>query len=187
MGNASHDRYPAAHAKPPGMALDSHLGLPIRTDSIDVNAQPLPRLVTGNDVRSTSEISTSKGHHHRGASIVHGIPHSRTSSAATASPDSVSLGAITRAAGEWTDTMGDSLVSASSTLVADRSSSTASEHLGNGQRRVERMQSRSRREHGRQQSSSKHKGEKTVGEYALHVLFTSVGSTMLGAGMSFSC
>ena len=68
--------------------------------------------------------------------------------------------------------------SSSTTLVSDRGY-TATENSINTltQRRVERMHSgKSRRDHGRHPSHSRHHKEelKTVSEYALHVLFTSV-------------
>jgi hypothetical protein len=69
--------------------------------------------------------------------------------------------------------------SSNTTLIPERGS-TATDGTSNTQKRVERMHSgRSRRDHGHHHSYSRHhhKGElKTVGEYALHVLFTSVSS-----------
>lgn len=69
----------------------------------------------------------------------------------------------------------------------ERTSSTTESNSGNSgnsgtltQRRVERMHSRSRRDHSHHPShSSRHHNEqKTVGEYALHVLFTHVSWEM---------
>ena len=67
--------------------------------------------------------------------------------------------------------------SSNATLVPERSSSAADNYTST-QKRVERMHSgRSRRDHGHHHSHSRHHHKeelKTVGEYALHVLFTSV-------------
>jgi hypothetical protein len=72
--------------------------------------------------------------------------------------------------------------SSTTTLGPERvSTSTENSNYTATQKRVERMHSgRSRREHGHHASHSRHhhKDEvKTVGEYALHVLFTSVSLT----------
>lgn len=146
-----------------------------------------PRLHPGN------RLADSKSHH-RQTSIVHGIQHSRNGSYASSnSPLSPQI--IAAAGGERPDAfMGDpafasamsmsslnsgaSSFTSNSTLVPDRGS-TATDVTSNTQKRVERMHSgRSRRDHGHHHSHSRHhKGElKTVGEYALHVLFTSVST-----------
>ena len=142
-----------------------------------------PRLHPGN------RLADSKSHH-RQTSIVHGVQHSRNGSYASSnSPLSPQI--IAAAGGERPDAyMGDptfatamsmsgmasgASFSSSSTLVPDRVS-TATDVSSNAQKRVERMHSgRSRRDGHHHSHSRHHKGElKTVGEYALHVLFTSV-------------
>lgn len=160
----------------------------------EVHSQPSnlsPRLFPGN------RLADSKSHH-RQTSIVHGVQHSRNGSHASSnSPLSPQI--IAAAGGEWPDasSMGDpafasamsmsSMTSGASflsntTLAPDRGS-TATDATFNTQKRVERMHSgRSRRGHSHHHSHSRHhhKGElKTVGEYALHVLFTSVSSLSL--------
>ena len=67
----------------------------------------------------------------------------------------------------------------SNTIYPERGATPAeaANGLSHTQRKLERMQSRARRDHSHQHSHSSrhHKDEqKTVGEYALHVLFTSV-------------
>ena len=133
--------------------------------------------------------------HHRQTSIVHGIQHSRNGSYASSnSPLSPQI--IAAAGGQRPDAfMGDpafasamsmsSMASgasfaSNSTLVPDRGS-TAMDGTSISQKRVERMHSgRSRRDGHHHSHSRHHKPElKTVGEYALHVLFTSVSSINL--------
>lgn len=96
------------------------------------------------------------------------------------------------AAGTDASSMGDSIYTSSlsgmsggtsfsstSTVVPDRASSAIdNDNYSLTQRRVERMHSgRSRDRHHHSHSRHHHKEElKTVGEYALHVLFTSVSS-----------
>ena len=142
--------------------------------------------------------------HHRQTSIVHGIQHSRNGSVSSmsTSPLSPQLIAAAGLAADRSDlqSMGARLDMESSALPSrpgtslagptlgpvgsipmERSASAADIPLqGMTQRRLERMHSRSRREHAAHQSHSRpHRDDqKTVGEYALHVLFTSV-RTML--------
>jgi hypothetical protein len=75
-------------------------------------------------------------------------------------------------------------------LPMERSASAA-EISNPASRKPERMQSRSRREHPTHQSHSRiHRDDqKTVGEYALHVLFTSVsgGACMWFVSGNMSC
>lgn len=156
----------------------------------DLQLQPSnlsPRLHPGN------RLADSKSHH-RQTSIVHGIQHSRNGSYASSnSPLSPQI--IAAAGGERPDafigdpafasamsmssmTSGAASFTSNTTLVPDRGS-IATDITSNTQKRVERMHSgRSRRDHGHHHSHSRHhKGElKTVGEYALHVLFTSVST-----------
>lgn len=147
-----------------------------------------PRLLVGN----------SKAHH-RQTSIVHGIQHSRNGSlASTSSSSPLSPQMILAAGGSENASMGDSSgfapslagmnngasFSSSSTLLPERTSSAADSNNNYNltQKRVERMHSgRSSRDHRHHHSHSRHhhKDElKTVGEYALHVLFTSVGPSI---------
>jgi hypothetical protein len=161
-----------------------------KSSSSDLQSTPSnlsPRLHPDN------RLAESKSHH-RQTSIVHGVQHSRNGSfASSASPLSPQIiaaaGADASVVGEtsfastFTMTMSSMTSGASfssnTTLVPDRAS-TATDGSGNTltQKRVERMHSgRSRREHGHHPSHSRHHHKeelKTVGEYALHVLFTSV-------------
>ena len=137
-------------------------------------------------------MTTDKAHH-RQTSIVHGIQHSRNGSfASSTSPLSPQI--IAAAGGERSDAsnMGDSSFgsmsgssfSSNATFVPDRASAATDNSNHNlTARKVERMHSgsgsgRSSRDHRHRPSHSSrhhHKEElKTVGEYALHVLFTSV-------------
>lgn len=168
----------------------SPAGLPARATSSDSPSQaplpnPSPRLIPDN-----SRLAESKTHH-RQTSIVHGIQHSRNGSfASSSSPLSPQM--IAAAGGERPDVsnMGDpsfasglasmssgASFSSNATLVPERVSSATDSHASS-QKRVERvLSSRSRREHGHHHSHSRHHHKeelKTVGEYALHVLFTSV-------------
>lgn len=122
--------------------------------------------------------------HHRQTSIVHGYQHSRNGSVASTSSSPLSPQIIAAAGGnsggllESESSMAENpaFSASTATLVPERSTDN------NAQKRVERMHSgKSRREHSRHHSHSHshsrhhHKDEhKTVGEYALHVLFTSV-------------
>lgn len=132
--------------------------------------------------------------HNRQTSIVHGIQHSRNGSFASASSSPLSpqmiIAAGTDASAMGDSTFANSLVglaggasfsSSTSTVVPDRSSSaTENGNYHTTQKRVERMHSgKSSRDHRHHHSHSRHHHKeelKTVGEYALHVLFTSVSS-----------
>lgn len=136
--------------------------------------------------------------HHRQTSIVHGIQHSRNGSGASSSSNPLSpqmiaaagLGldrmdiqsAIARLEGDTTGSprpvatpTGQMTSSGDGTYPMKRSPS------GNGvtppsttsSRRAERMHSKSRRDHPSRSSRHHRDEQKTVGEYALHVLFTS--------------
>ncbi|CZR63223.1 related to TAO3-Transcriptional Activator of OCH1 [Phialocephala subalpina] len=142
-----------------------------------------PRLLVGNGSKA----------HHRQTSIVHGIQHSRNGSLASTSSSPLSPQMIIAAGGSEASNMGDSAAfapnlagmnngasfSSSSTVLPERTSSAADSNNNYNltQKRVERMHSgRSSRDHRHHHSHSRHhhKDElKTVGEYALHVLFTS--------------
>ncbi|KAK5998669.1 Cell morphogenesis protein PAG1 [Cladobotryum mycophilum] len=157
---------------------------------------PLSRQGLGGVIERSLEFNKSSYGHHRQTSIVHGIQHSRNGSHASSSSSPLSP-QIIAAAG-----MGLDMHSVAARLEADttlqsrttppmagqagnpngwgfpmeRSSSgnSTSAHSAT-QRKIERMNSRSRRDHPSHHShSSRHRDEqKTVGEYALHVLFTS--------------
>jgi hypothetical protein len=136
--------------------------------------------------------------HHRQTSIVHGYQHSRNGSLASTSSSPLSP-RIIAAAGAGMDrpdmhsvaarldadsghgsrppTALSGTLSNSSTAALERTASaTDMPAFGATQRKAERMQSRTRRDHTHNHSnSSRHQRDeqKTVGEYALHVLFTS--------------
>ncbi|KAH8680931.1 cell morphogenesis protein PAG1 [Xylariales sp. PMI_506] len=134
--------------------------------------------------------------HHRQTSIVHGIQHSRNGSLASSASSPLSPQMIAAAgAGIMSDrsdlhAMGriDPEASMASRPPTALSGTTANTMVhptlqrtlsmsDNGtltQRKLERMHSKSRRDHSQHPShSSRHHAEqKTVGEYALHVLFT---------------
>ncbi|KAG4440662.1 hypothetical protein IFR05_003860 [Cadophora sp. M221] len=159
-----------------------------RSLSSDPQSQPFnlsPRLLTGR-----GGLTESKAHN-RQTSIVHGIQHSRNGSSTSASSSPLSPQMII-AAGTDASTMGDSTFanslvglaggasfsSSTSTVVPDRASSaTENGSYHTTQKRVERIHSgKSSRDHRHHHSHSRHHHKeelKTVGEYALHVLFTS--------------
>lgn len=139
--------------------------------------------------------------HHRQTSIVHGIQHSRNGSQASSSSSPLSPEIIAAAGVGLTpdraemhpygrvesDTAGGSRPStamsgttlSSGTPLPERTSSTTEASVNTlTQRKLERIHSgRTRRDHSHHPShSSRHHkdDQKTVGEYALHVLFTSV-------------
>ncbi|KAK6600264.1 cell morphogenesis protein [Botrytis cinerea] len=151
-----------------------------------------PRLYAGS-TRGGSIDADAKSHH-RNTSIVNGIQRSRNGSFGSSSTSPLSPQIIAAAGGDWTDAsvMGDSNFSSSAssmtsgtsfssntTFVPSRSPSAAENApSGNTQRNMERGNSnsgRSRRSHAHHHSHSRHHKDelKTVGEYALHVLFTS--------------
>jgi hypothetical protein len=167
--------------------------LSTRTPSSDVSQPPNPSPRLSPDPR----LAESKTHH-RQTSIVHGIQHSRNGS--FASPTSLlSPQMIASAGAERPDASvtgeppfastspsmtSSSTFSSSATLVSERLSPGTDSNTS-PQARVERMQSgKNRRGHGHHSSHSRHhyKEElKTVGEYALHVLFTSVSPLTMHA------
>lgn len=148
--------------------------------------------------------SASYGHH-RQTSIVHGIQHSRNGSHASSSSSPLSPQMIAAAGASLTSASSDrpdmhavgrldpdappgprpgtalsgtTVNSSGGPHVPERTSSaTDFTNPSLTQRKMERMHSKSRRDHAHHHSHSSrhHKDEqKTVGEYALHVLFTSV-------------
>jgi len=178
-----------------GTLQTSPAGLtPISPDSYGLPNTLSPRLHPG------SRLADSKSHN-RQTSIVHGVQHSRNGSLASNSPLSPALIAAAGAKSSDVSGMGEPIFastmssvasvasfSSSTTLVADRTS-PAADGYSLTQKRVERMHSgKSRRDHGHHPSSSRHhyKEElKTVGEYALHVLFTSVSYSLPDALHSY--
>lgn len=143
--------------------------------------------------------------HNRQTSIVHGIQHSRNGSFASPTgllspqmiasagaerPD-VSLPGDSSFVSTSPNMASSSTFSSSATLVPERISS-ATDSNTSPQARVERIQSggKGRRGgHGHHRSHSRHhyKEElKTVGEYALHVLFTSVSSSRCNSCRHFN-
>ncbi|KAJ4158196.1 uncharacterized protein LMH87_008731 [Akanthomyces muscarius] len=126
--------------------------------------------------------------HHRQTSIVHGIQHSRNGSIASSASSPLSPQMIAAAGvGLDMDSVSarmDAIVTTNSSAAAGTVSPTAMEKsasttdvpaFGSTQRKVDQMHSKSRRDHPNHHShSSRHRDDqKTVGEYALHVLFTS--------------
>ncbi len=183
-----------ADAQDPSSNHTTPPSFPTRLASLDLQLQPLnlsPRLFSGN---TAIESKT----HHRQTSIVHGIQHSRNGSVASSSNSPLSPQIIAAAGAARSDAsnMSDSQFapsfsgmssgtsfSSSTTVVPERTSSAADNaNYNTTQKRVERMHSgRSSRDHRHHHSHSRHHHKeelKTVGEYALHVLFTSVSSIM---------
>jgi hypothetical protein len=176
----SHHQYPSSQQHSPSSAPRAQ--------------PPASRLALGGPV---DRIIDSKGTygHHRQTSIVHGIQHSRNGSRASSSsplsPEIIAAAgtgltperAEMHAYGDVAITSRPStaMSGASSTpgpQIPERTSSaTDSSASAFTQRKLERMHSgKGKREHAHHHShSSRHRDEqKTVGEYALHVLFTSV-------------
>ncbi|KAI9053013.1 hypothetical protein LZ554_003283 [Drepanopeziza brunnea f. sp. 'monogermtubi'] len=180
--------YPENRQPPP--LQTSPASLAARNPSSDPQSQlNLSPRVPG----SRGGLTTESKAHHRQTSIVHGIQHSRNGSFASASSPLSPQMII--AAGTDASIMGDtsfstslagmasgsSFSSSTSTIVPDRAASAMENgNYHSTQRRVERMHSgrssKSSREHRHHHSGSRHHHKeelKTVGEYALHVLFTS--------------
>ncbi|KAG6041018.1 hypothetical protein E4U41_006213 [Claviceps citrina] len=136
--------------------------------------------------------------HHRQTSIVHGIEHSRNGSQSNMSANPLSpqmiaaagvgldrsdlQSAATRLDMEvnlpsrpGTSLAGPTLSRMTATPMERSASAADGSYPGPGQRKVARMQSKTKRDHTAHRSHSRtHKDDqKTVGEYALHVLFTS--------------
>ncbi|KAI0014435.1 cell morphogenesis N-terminal-domain-containing protein [Xylariaceae sp. FL0662B] len=139
--------------------------------------------------------------HHRQTSIVHGIQHSRNGSLASSSssplspqmiaaagagllqerPDMVTMNRLDSElamASRPPTALSGTTANSSSMHPLEKTQSATDSSTSNTmtQRKVERMHSKARRDHAPHHShSSKHHRDeqKTVGEYALHVLFTS--------------
>ncbi|KAK7748840.1 Cell morphogenesis protein PAG1 [Cytospora paraplurivora] len=156
-----------------------------------------PRSAAGGLFETNTDTKTAASYgHHRQTSIVHGIQHSRDGSVASSTSSPLSPQIIAAAGAGLTPERakmhphgGDTVVGSrpttalsGSTLMSgpqipERTSSAldANAHTLT-QRKVERMQSdKSRRDHAHNHSHSRQNRDeqKTVGEYALHVLFTS--------------
>jgi hypothetical protein len=139
--------------------------------------------------------------HHRQTSIVHGIQHSRNGSLASSSssplspqmiaaagvgllPDRPEMPGMNRMDSELSissrppTALSGTTAGGSAVHPLERTlSTTEGSTISLTQRKMERMHSKTRRDpaHHRSHSSRHHKDDqKTVGEYALHVLFTSV-------------
>ncbi|UKZ47223.1 hypothetical protein TrVGV298_001439 [Trichoderma virens] len=179
-----HPPEPAEKTTPLPLALTSPrtLGPPPRSNVVD---PPL-----------NSAKATSYGHH-RQTSIVHGIQHSRNGSGASSSSNPLSpqmiaaagLGldrvdlqtALARLEGDAAPPRPVATPTGQSANLSDGTYPMKRSPSGNAvtppgtapSRRAERMHSKSRRDHPSRSSRHHRDEQKTVGEYALHVLFTS--------------
>ncbi|KAA8570840.1 hypothetical protein EYC84_000231 [Monilinia fructicola] len=182
-----------AHSRDPSSNQSFFAGLKAAfSESSSQPANLSPRLYTGS-TRGGSIDADAKSHH-RNTSIVNGIQRSRNGSFGSSSTSPLSPQIIAAAGEDWADAsvMGDSNFSSSAssmtsgtsfssntTFVPSRSPSAAENAPSSStQRNMERGNSnggRSRRNHSHHHSHSRHHKDelKTVGEYALHVLFTS--------------
>ncbi|KAM0200899.1 hypothetical protein ACHAPA_010041 [Fusarium lateritium] len=127
--------------------------------------------------------------HHRQTSIVHGIQHSRNGSLASTSSSHPLSPQMIAAAGVGFDRPDMQSVATridgdagypsrpptalSGNVAAMDRPNAADAPYGSTPRKLERMHSKSRRDHTPHHSHSSRHEQKTVGEYALHVLFTS--------------
>ncbi|KAI0132506.1 cell morphogenesis N-terminal-domain-containing protein [Xylariales sp. AK1849] len=165
--------------------------------SLRSNIAP-PRQAIGGILERVIDQKSGAYGHHRQTSIVHGIQHSRNGSLASSSssplspqmiaaagvglfperPDLQAMGRmdsdISMASRPPTAMSGTTLNSNVHPSLQRTLSTTESSGGTITQRKLERMHSKSRRDHSQHPShSSRHHNEqKTVGEYALHVLFT---------------
>jgi hypothetical protein len=162
---------------------------------------PVSRPGIGTIIERVIDSKAAAYGHHRQTSIVHGIQHSRNGSlSSSSSPLSPQIIAAAGAGllSERSDipTMARQEVELSTgsrpPTALSGSTAIASVHapdrtlpgpegtnITSAQRKIERMHSKTRRDHTHHHShSSRHPRDeqKTVGEYALHVLFTSVSS-----------
>lgn len=193
---------PVPSHEPPSARRPAHS----RDSSAEKNAQQIaaglasPRIPASHSRGVADRVVDPKSAiygHHRQTSIVHGIQHSRNGSVAstTSSPLSPQLIAAAGAGFDRPDmhSVAARLENDAGLLARpslshegpngfplDRAASTGDLALhGATQRRPERRQSKPRREHSQRPSHSAKANrdeQKTVGEYALHVLFTSVGT-----------
>jgi hypothetical protein len=159
---------------------------------------PLPRAPIGGVVERVVDPKSANYGHHRQTSIVHGIQHSRNGSLASPSGSPLSP-QIIAAAGAAMDRADAQPVAAR--MEADTGHPSRAPNTmpgvpsnaggfpmhntisnadvtagGTAQRQHERVHSKTRRDltHSRSHSARYREDQKTVGEYALHVLFTSV-------------
>lgn len=183
-----------AHSREPSASQSFFAGLKAAfSESPSQPANLSPRVYAGG-TRGGSIDADAKSHH-RSTSIVNGIQRSRNGSFGSSSNSPLSPQIIAAAGEDWADAsvMGDSnfssgassmtsgtSFSSNTTFIPSRSPSAADNvPPGNLQRNMERgngNSGRSRRNHAHHHSHSRHHKDelKTVGEYALHVLFTSV-------------
>lgn len=191
----------AIHSREPSLTSKNSTGLAISTPAeARQGGTQSPRFLTtrsraGSGADSTGDPKSTGYGHHRQTSIVHGMQHSRNSSAASNTSNPLSPQMIAAAGGA--NVIGNmahngedpsslqhlgiagNLAHTGLVMTADRNDNIA-ENGANifNQRRVERRQSgRAPRQHNHHRSQSRHHHKeepKTVGEYALHVLFTSV-------------
>ena len=155
------------------------------------------RPARGGSVERIAESKSTAYGHHRQTSIVHGIQHSRNGSLASPSssplspqiiaaagaaidrPDmqhvAVRLEAETGPQSRAASAMAGAIPNTSAFPMHNTALSSDVAGAGIAQRQHERVHSKTRRDlvHTRSQSSRYREDQKTVGEYALHVLFTS--------------
>lgn len=186
---------PSLHSRELSAGSRSPASLTINADSLEPRQAGThsPRFFksrsrAGSGTDSTGDPKSAGHGHHRNTSIIHGMQHSRNGSAASNTSNPLSPQAIAAAGGTNgftnmahpdSDSAGQHMSSPSQNNgSADRGTvGTESGFNTFTQKRVDRVQSRSRREHAHNRSQSRHhyKDEvKSVGEYALHVLLTSV-------------
>jgi hypothetical protein len=182
---------PTAVGQQPGSSISPRIQQP-----------PTSRSGLGSVIERVVDPKSAAYGHHRQTSIVHGIQHSRNGSLASAassplSPQMIAAAGAGSAFGPDRSDMhsfarleADSGIAsrpatarsgttlASAPVVPERTSSAAdgASHPPTHRNLDRRHSGRTRRDHSHHHShSSRHKdAEKTVGEYALHVLFTSV-------------
>jgi hypothetical protein len=186
----------ATHSRDPSFEKSKQQQQP-STSASGVASPRIPRGGGGVDARSAPY------GHHRQTSIVHGIQHSRNGSLASSTSGPLSP-QIIAAAGSGLDRLDmqsvaariegeagfpsrpstalDGPMSPPVVLAMERAQSSAETMSPTtSQRRLDPKQSRPRRDHSHQPSGSSKQfrdDQKTVGEYALHVLFTSVSAAL---------
>ncbi|PON22454.1 hypothetical protein TGAM01_v208735 [Trichoderma gamsii] len=189
-------RHPSQNLAEPSSEKTTPLPLPLASPR---TLGPLSRSNTGGVVEPPLNSAKSTYGHHRQTSIVHGIQHSRNGSGASSSSNPLSPQMIA-AAGLGLERMdiqaaiarleGDAgpprattaaMLAGQATSPGDGTYTMKRSPSSNGvtppgsapSRRAERMHSKSRRDHPSRSSRQHRDEQKTVGEYALHVLFTS--------------
>jgi hypothetical protein len=198
---------PPAHSREGSLNKPVSAGLIASATPLDIrqNGALSPRFATGRTRAGSfggdnfADLKSMPYGHHRQTSIVHGVQHPRSGSVAGPISSPLSPQMIAAAGGAASDvtnmarieidaTSPLSIMSANSsfstatTMVSEKSTAVESGSTTT-QKRVERMHSgRTRRENSHHHSHSRHyhkEDTKTVGEYALHVLFTSVSSLFI--------